>query len=247
MTHHVFICYPAQNEDIVENLAGRLRELGVEAWVYSLGRTLAEDVWSEIETKIHSCQLFIFVASNYSLDAKGQHRELQIALDRLKEANVLLRMVPILIDDITFGGLPEELSRVNGLRLDAYTVKSTAHDIAKTFFPELVATEKTQDWKYPRPGQWLEVCNIDQWIAEHFELGDRVYFRRISPLGLFECYSPKLAGLFWFAPHNLCATDIVDEDAALERQDVPWSYRYGASCDFERMGIDEMRKQGKLE
>lgn len=247
MTHHVFICYPAQNEDIVKNFAGRLRDLGVEAWVYSLDRTLAEDIWNEIQDKIQSCQLFIFVASNHSLDAKGQHRELQLALDRLKAAGVPPRMVPVLIDDIGFLSLPEELSRVNGLRLDAHTVKSTAHDVAKTFFPELVAKEKTQDWKYPKPGQWLEVCNIDQWIEERFDLGDRVYFRRISPLGLFECYSPKLAGLFWFASHNLRATDVVDEDGRLERQDVPWSYRYSASYDFEKLGIDEMRKRGNLE
>lgn len=247
MTYHVFICHPSQNEEIVENLADRLRELGIKAWVYSLDRTLAEDVWTEIEERIRDCHLFIFVASNHTLDAKGQHHELQLAMDMFKKSKAGLRMCPVLIDEIDFGGLPEELSHVNGLRLDAYTVNSTAHDIAKTFFPELVATEKSKEWKYPRPGQWLEVCNIDQWIEEHFDLGDRVYFRRISPLGLFECYSPKLDGLFWFAPHNLRATDIIDEDGILERQDVPRSYRYSASYDFERVGIDEMRKRGQLE
>jgi TIR domain len=247
MAHRVFICYPVQEEDIVKNFAGRLRDLGVKAWIYSLDRTLAEDVWSEIQNKIDSCEVFIFVASKHSFDAKGQHREVRLALDRLKMSAVSLPMVPVLIDNISFSSLPEELSRVNGLRLDAHTVKSTAHDLAKTFFPELVTKEKAQGWKYPRPGQWLEVCNIDQWSEECFDLGDRVYFRRISPLGLFECYSPKLAGLFWFAPHNLRATDILDEDGSLERQDVPWSYRYSASYDFERIGIDEMKKQGKIE
>ena len=91
------------------------------------------------------------------------------------------------------------------------------------------------------------MCNIDPWIEENFDLGDRVYFRRISPLGLFECYSPKLAGLFWFAPDNLRATDIVDEEGTLERQDVPWRYRYSASYHFERLGIDEMTERGELE
>ncbi len=247
MTYHAFICHPSQNTDIVENLAGRLRELGIDAWVYTLDRTLAKDVWSEIEERIRNCQLFIFVASKHTLDAKGQHREVQLAMDRLKNTNLGLRVFPVLIDDIDFGGLPEELRRVNGLKLDAYTVKSTAHQIATTFFPELVATRKSKEWKYPRPGQWLAVCDMDQWIEEHFDLGDRVYFRRISPLGLFECYSPKLDELFWFAPNNLCAADIVDEDGTLERQDVPQRYRYSASYDFERVGIDEMRKRGQLE
>ena len=247
MTYHAFICHPSQNADIVGNLAGQLRELGIEAWVYSLDRTLAKDVWREIEERIRDCRLFIFVASKQTLDAKGQHREVVLALDRLKKTNVGLRMFPVLIDDVGFDSLPEELSRINGLRLDAYTVKSTAHQIASNFFPELVEAEKSKDWICPRPGQWLKVCDMDQWIEEHFDLGDRVYFRRISPLGLFECYSPKLDDLFWFAPNNLCATDIVDEDGTLERLEVPRRYRYSASYDFERVGIDEMRKRGQLE
>lgn len=245
--HHAFICYPVQNQDIVENLAGRLRDIGVQAWVYSIDRTLAEEVWKEIEEKIRLCELFIFVASKYSVDAQGQHRELQLALDRFKKDNVSLRMIPILIDNINFRGLPDELGRKNGLTLDAYTVNSTANEITKTFFPDLLNTEQNRDWKCPKPGQWLEVCNIDQWTEKHFDIGDRVYFRRISPLGLFECYSPKLAGLFWFAPHNLRATDIVDEGGMLERDRVPKSYRYSASYDFERIGIEEMRKRGTLD
>ena len=245
MTYHAFICHSSQNADIVENLAYRLRELSIEAWVYSLDRTLAKDVWAEIEEKIRACQLFIFVASKHTLDAKGQHRELQLAIDRLKKADVGLRMFPVLIDDIGFSDLPEELRHVNGLRLDAFNVKSTAHNIAETVFPELLSIGKSKEWKYPRPGQWLEICNIEG-IEEYFDLGDQVYFRRISPLGLFECYSPKLTELFWFVPMHLRATDVVDEDGTLESQDVPWLYRYSTSYEFERDGIDEARKRGRL-
>jgi hypothetical protein len=247
MTHHVVVCHPDQDKEIVENLAGRLLEFGVEAWVYSLSKTLAEAVWDEIESKILESKVFIFVASKHSLGAKGQHQELQLALDRLKDKNVPPRLFPIIVDNIGFGSLPEELRRINGLWLSAHTVTSTAFEIAKTFFPELVAAEKNQDWKYPRPGQWLEVCHLNQWVEEHFNLGDRVYFRRISPLGLFECYSPKLKGLFWFAPSNLSATDIVDEDGTLERQEIPWSYRYSTCYDCESIGIDEMRRRGRME
>ncbi len=46
MTHHAFICYPSHNQDIVENLAGRLRDIGLQAWVYSLDRALAADTVS---------------------------------------------------------------------------------------------------------------------------------------------------------------------------------------------------------
>jgi hypothetical protein len=247
MKHHIFISYPFQNQEIVENLAGRLREVGVEAWVYSLDRTLAEDVWRQIEGKIQHCKLFIFVASKHSFDAQGQHREFQLVVNRLRSINGPLQMIPILIDDISFTSLPEELSHVNGLRLDAYTVNSTAQEIAKTFFPDLFETKKERDWRYPRPGQWLKVCNVDQWTEEYWDLGDLVYFRRLSPLGLFECYAPKLNGLFWFAPKNLRATDIVDEDGTREREQVPRPYRYGTSYDYEEIGIKEMRKRGKFE
>ena len=247
MTHHAFICHPKENEDIVENLAERLREHGIEAWVYSLDKTLAEAVWNEIESKIRDSQVFIFVASNYSRDATGQHREVQLALDMLNNKGVPLRLFPVIIGDIDFGSLPEDLRCINGTQLDAYHVKSTALEIAMTCFPGLVAAEKNQDWKYPLPGQWLEVCYVDQSIEERFDLGDQVYFRRISPLGLFECYSPKLKGLFWFAPRNLRATNIVDEDGTLEPRDVPWSYRYSASYDFEKIGIDDMRQRKKIE
>jgi hypothetical protein len=247
LKYHAFICHPSQDAAIVENLAGRLRELGVKAWVYSLDKTVAADTWAEIESKINNSHLFICVASQYSLDAKGQHRELQIVMEKLKDTDAALRIVPVVIDNIGFAALPEDLRCINGMNLGAYTVSSTATKIASTFFPELIDAKSNQEWKYPKPGQWLEVCNIDQWTEEHFVLKDRVYFRRISPLGLFECYSPKLKGLFWFAPHNLRITEIVDESGSLERQDVPETYRYSASYDFERIGIDEMRKQGKLE
>jgi TIR domain len=80
MKHHIFISYPVAKQDLVENFAGRLRELGVEAWVYSLDKTLAEGIWEEIEAKIAQADLFLFVASQQSVDAKGQHREL---VDRL--------------------------------------------------------------------------------------------------------------------------------------------------------------------
>ncbi len=71
MPHHAFICYPTQNQDIVENLAGHLRDLGVSAWVYSLDRTLAKDVWAEIEEKINIAKLFLFVASPHTEMRRG--------------------------------------------------------------------------------------------------------------------------------------------------------------------------------
>ena len=74
MTYHAFICHPSQNEEIVENLADRLRELGIKAWVYSLDRTLAEDVWTEIEERIRDCHLFIFEKGDAARVRQDRHR-----------------------------------------------------------------------------------------------------------------------------------------------------------------------------
>lgn len=246
MRHQVFISYPLANQDIVENLASRLREFGVTAWVYSLDRTLAEDLWNEIEEKINRSDVFLLGASRFSLDAKGQHREVALALARLRDAKSGLRAVPLILDNIGFHTLPEELRFTNGLRVDALTVKSTAFEIAQTFFPDLIGREREQEWRSPKPGQWLEVSRISPFIEEYFELGDRVYFRRLSPLGLFECYSPKRGQLFWFAPQDLRMADVVDEDGSLERTEVPWRYRYSTSIDWERLGLQQMEKEGRL-
>ena len=246
MKHEVFISYPSPNEDIVENLVGRLEDLGVTVWVYSLDGTLAEDSWAEIELKIEESEVFLFVASRFSKDAQGQHRELSLALAKIRKVKTNLRAFPVVLDDVGFRSLPDELAAINGVRLDAYSVKSTAFAIAKTFFPELVAVRKIQEWTYPRPGQWLEVCQIDPWIEEYFDLGDRVYFRRLSPLGLFECYSPKLQGLFWFASKNLQMSDVIDEGGLLERQKVPRRYRYDTSIECERIGLEQLERQGRL-
>jgi hypothetical protein len=245
--HQVFISYPSLNEDIVKNLASRLKEFGVAAWVYSIDKTLAKDLWTEIEAKIQESEVFIFVASKFSKDAQGQHRELSLALAKIRNAKSDFRAFPVVLDDVSFRSLPDELGATNGVQLlDAHNVKSEAFYIAKTFFPDIVAAQKIQGWNYPRPGQWLEVCQIDRWIEEYFDLGDRVYFRRLSPLGLFECYSPKLGELFWFASHNLRISDTVDEDGSLGREKVPRRYRYDTSIECERIGLQQLEKEGRL-
>ena len=247
MKHQVFISYPNPNEDIVKNLASRLQEFGVAAWVYSIDKTLAKDLWTEIEAKIQQSEVFIFVASKFSKDAQGQHRELSMALAKIRNAKSDFRAFPVVLDDVSFRSLPGELAAINGVQLlDAHNVKSEAFDIAKAFFPELVAAQKSQDWNYPRPGQWLEVCQIDRWVEEYFDRGDRVYFRRLSPLGLFECYSPKVGGLFWFASHNLRMSDVVDQGGSLEREKVPRRYRYDTSIECEWIGLEQLDKQGRL-
>ena len=114
---------------------------------------------------------------------------------------------------------------MNGLYLDAFSKKTVALEIAKLLSPDIA--RENWEWRYPVPGQWLRVCHLDQWTEEFFDIDDCVYFRRISPMGFFECYSPKLNGLFWFYSRNLCPASFVDEDGSYEREKVPYEYRYG--------------------
>jgi hypothetical protein len=61
----------------------------------------------------------------------------------------------------------------------------------------------------PQPGTWLQVSSLDQWIEEYVALGDLLYFRAETPMGLFECYSPKLDGPFFIDPkHVRAVTDL---------------------------------------
>jgi hypothetical protein len=225
LNHEIFISYPSGNQHIAENLAGRLTEYGLKAWVYSLDRTLSDHTWSEIETRIAASELFIFLASQFSRDASGQHQELALAFNKIqatKDAQSPFAVVPVVLDGVHFKSLPDELRSINGTTLDAFTVKSTSHYIVQTFFPERLTKDAERGWRYPKPGQWLELCRIDSCTETYFDLHDLAYFRRISPLGLFECYCPKIGGLFWFAPQNLTGANIVDEDFSFERQKVPY-------------------------
>jgi hypothetical protein len=221
--HSVFISYPDPQRDIVGSLSGCLSDLGIRAWVYSHDKTIARDTWAEIQEIIESCKMVIYVISKESVDAEGQHRELDIVIDLLRGMRPDLLIVPVLVGDVRFSEIPKTISHINGLYLDAFSKKSTALELAKLLSPDIAG--KNWSWRYPHPCQWLEVCNLDQWTEEFFDLGDYVYFRRLSPMGLFECYSPKLKDLFWFYSKNLQPAPIADEDGAYERENVPREFR----------------------
>lgn len=231
----VFISYPTANQDLVENFADRLLEYGVKAWVYSIDKALSQETWPEIEARIEESDVFVFVASEYSRDAEGQHRELEIAVERIdRNGERGSRLLPIVIGDLSFGELPPVLQRVNGLRLDGRTVASTAHELAKTFFPNLLGDTRAMAWHCPRPGQWLEVHHVAPGIEQHLKRKDLLYFRKLSPMGLFECYSPKLKGLFWIMPENVRACEMSQG----KYPNVPREFSYLASLEDEMRGHD---------
>ena len=161
MDHQIFLSYPVLDQDLVENFADRLLQNGVKAWVYSIDKTLSAETWDGLKTRIAIAELFAFAASVNSRDSSGQHRELQMAIEKVtQDPGNRNRLLPIMIDDLPFSELPPLLNRVNGVRLNAYNVASTAKKVAGEFFPNLLNDVRDEPWKCPKPGQWLEVCSI---------------------------------------------------------------------------------------
>lgn len=221
--HDIFISYAKENTDIVENLRGQFRVYGIKAWVYSKDSTITAAAWREIESKILEAGLFLYIASPTSNNAVGQQRELNFALDKrtkFKSRKIMALTLP----GIEFNELPETLSKYTGLKLDINTIQSVTYNIATTVFPHIVKKSISEPWKYPVPGDWLQVSNIDEFIGNKVALGDKLYFRTLSPMGLFECYSPKLKGLFWIAPENV-SISLDFENNKQSELDIPREYK----------------------
>ena len=234
MKHQIFLSYPAPDQDFVENFADHLSQNGVKAWVYSIDKSLSDSTWNEIEKRLDESELFAFAASVHSRGSTGQHRELQMAVEKIVKHGQKneFRLLPIVLDDLPFEELPPPLNRVNGVRLNVYNVESMAQKVAQDCFPDLFDTSRDDPWKCPRLGQWLEVCKLDQGIEEYFNRGDLLYFRRLSPLGLFECYSPDLNELFWISPENVRASGNSQDECP----PVPQQFRYMTSFEYEMLG-----------
>ena len=113
--HQIFISYPARDTDIVENFKGRLEEYGVKAWVYSEDKTLSVNVWKEIENKIKSSKVFIYIFSKHSEGAVGQEREFDFISKQIGDRGIKTKIFPMLLGDVQFSELPERIKFINGI------------------------------------------------------------------------------------------------------------------------------------
>ena len=240
--HNAFISYADADVSLVGNLRDHLGRFGVNAWVYSYDRTLAEDAWEEIQARIKECYIIIFVVSNNTPNAQGQQKELELALDKVKAEAGVGRIFPVIVGDTQFSSLPEKLRYKNGLSLDSHSIKSNALKIAQLVCPDRLDCEMNRLWKHPIPGEWLEVSNLDTLLEEDFNVGDPLYFRQISPMGLFECYSPSIAGLFWIMPDNVKMATDPNRYETLERS-IPFIYTVGGLLEVQRFGWAAWHKQ----
>lgn len=248
----VFISYAGDDEDSAAGLRDSLRMLyGIEAWVYSYDAVVAQDSWDQIESSLRESAVVVFLASRFTRDSQGQHRELQMALHRMSLAGTPAPLFAIIIleveppycfEDVVYSELPPELRRRHGLTISRGDRHLAAYSVAAEFFPGHVAVETPPPWLFPCPGEWLRVSVLDVALAERFRVGDYVYFRRLSPMGLFDCYCPQTGDLFWFYPHNL--SRVSPRPASAEMPQVPTIYSIDGIREAESRGYDELLREG---
>jgi hypothetical protein len=169
---------------------------------------------------------------------------MEIALDKIEPIAGAGKILPVVITGMEFSALPEILRYKNGLFLDGHTVRSVAWTIAKRAFPGRAAAEAEMPWKHPIPGEWLEISGLDSIVEQYFDIGDKLYFRSISPMGLFECYSRKLGGLFWIAPDNVRTSTDLEANKELEAQ-IPTIFRVSAMVEIQRLGWQAWNARNK--
>lgn len=235
MKYNAFISYSGADIEIVENFKDHLGCYGVTAWVYSLDRTLAADAWEEIQAKIAESDLVIFIVSENTPNAEGQRRELKLALEKVEPLAGTEKIMPIFITGTSVSALPDELRYKNGLFLDGYKVKSVAWQVANRAFPSRVKAESEKPFRFPVPGEWLEVSNLDEMIEQYFDIGDKLYFRALSPMGLLECYAPRIEKLFWIAQENIKTSRDIETDKELESH-IPRIFRVSGMIEILQLG-----------
>lgn len=234
MKHDIFISYPNSQVDIVQNLKQCIESYGVTAWVYATDRALATDIWGDIEQKIGESDLVLFVVSEETSSSDGQQHELKLAHKS--------KILPLFIGGIDPKLASEGLGNINGDFLDAHNVKELGLKIVRHQFPDLFQTRMAQPWRYPLPGEWLEVINLNANLSQYFDIGDKLYFRAISPIGLFECYAPRINDCFWIAPENVATSFDKDANKELER-DIPYRYTVMGMIQIDQLSWDMWRAQ----
>lgn len=246
MRYNIFISCSNNDKDIVENLREQFKDIGISAWVYSRDRILGENMWDEIKRTIKESDVVIFVVSDSTPNASGQQQELEFFLKEIEPITSASRIIPLFIDGTNPTNFPEPLRRKNGDFLNGGNVKTVARKIARHAFPSLFKQKSEKPWNYPIPGEWLEVSNLDGIVEEFFDIGDKLYLRMISPLGLFECYAPKINELFWIAPENVQRSLEIGKEKELEKL-VPHIYTVNGMIDIQMLGWNEWHARQKEE
>lgn len=101
----VFVSYSRKNEDIVVQLVGNLRSVGINTW-YDQTLTGGQKWWDKIIAGIRDCDIFIFALSPESLDSEACQKELSY-VGQLGKI-----VLPVLVADVNLNLLPSPLNEI---------------------------------------------------------------------------------------------------------------------------------------
>ena len=236
----IFISYAEPDKEVAENLHSRFNEYYVKTWAYCRDKIPGVVTWNGIEEGLKSAKLILWLCSHNSKKSQGQLKELDIwnaANSKQKPT-----LIPVLLEKTVKEDLPKVIRCLNYEKLEMYNFGSFALRITKKFFSGKAEKFVSNSWFYPRPSDWLEIIDFYGDMERHFELGDQVYFRKISPVGLFECYSPKLKELYWLPSDTVKIVNLSDEERDSKESEIRQEFSILAMIDAEATGFQIIRK-----
>jgi len=236
----IFISYSELDKEVAENLHHQFNEYYVKTWVYCRDKTPGVDTWNEIEEELKSAKLILWLCSHNSKKSQGQLKELEIL--KKTDSNPKPALVPVILEGAVKEDLPEQIRNVNYEKLDGYRFSSFTLRIIRAFFPSKSEEYVSNQWLYPRPSDWLEIIELYGDMEQYFNLKDKIYFRKISPLGLLECYSPQINGLYWVPSRTVRIVNMSEEESEARESEIPQEYTILAMIDAEATGFQIIRK-----
>ena len=214
----IFISYPQSEYELATKLKSEFKALGVDSWVYSEDKKLAEDSWLDIEKTILESDQIVYIINESTPRNDGQIRELKL----IKKWNK--PVIPGWVGDTKRSVLPE-LETINGERLgQGYAVRRFAWQLYTQLYPT-----PSMRWRTPKPGDFLRVIKLDGLELHKIKLNDLLYFRQISPMGLFECFHVEGDSLFWVDPDN-----VEFAGYGFDIPSVPRKYQYESIIEAQR-------------
>lgn len=191
---------------------------GQEAWVYSEDKRLSKETWIDIEESILNSRQVVYLISDNTVINEGQIKELALSKKWSRP------IVPGWIGDTNRSAVPE-LQTTNGERLgQGYSVRRFAWILITQICPK-----QSAPWLFPKPGDFLKVIKLDNLEKHSVSLYDLMYFRQLSPMGLFECFHVEGNRLFWISPDN-----VEFAGYGFEGPEIPKKYRYGSLAEAQR-------------
>jgi len=224
----IFISYPQSEFELASRVRSELKQLGVDSWIYSEDKKLSEDSWLDIEKNLMESDHVIFIISEKTETSEGQIRELGL-IKKWKKPTT-----PVWVGDTPRSVFPE-FESISGERVGhGYLVRFFTWKLYNQLYPVPPSV-----WRTPKPGDFLRVIKLDGLEGQDINLDDLMYFRQLSPMGLFECFHVRRSDLFWIIPDN-----VEFAGYGFEEPEVPKKYRYESLIEAQVIWWGKINSEG---